>query len=135
MLKQITDHKQAPVIIGLLLPLAGLAVATLFPKQMIIEFAAILLSIIAAIYIGFSIADGRKTVQWTEIGVAIAFMLIALFGLWINPWFLVAGYISHGLWDWLHHADHVELEIATWYPPFCAVVDLVLGIGLIYWII
>lgn len=124
-----------PVIIGLALAASTLLTLTRFSPQMVIALAAILLAIIAAIYIGFAIADGRGAVQRLEIATAVLFIMIALAGLWVNPWLLVLGYIGHGIWDWLHHANHIQTEVVGWYPPFCAIYDIVVAIGLIFWIV
>ena len=121
--------------IGLFLGFVTLIGLALFTQQKMIEFLTVLLAVIAAVYIGFAIVDSRKLVKWMEIGTAVLFILVALAGLWFNPWLLVLGYIGHGLWDWLHHADHIDTQVASWYPPLCAIYDFVVGIGLIFWII
>lgn len=132
---KLINQKTLPIIIGAILPISGLFLATLFPKQMVLEFAAILLGVIAAIYIGFGISDGRAPIKWVEILAATGFIFLALLGLWVNPWLLFIGYIGHGIWDWFHHTAHIQTKVASWYPPFCAVVDVVLGVGLLFWII
>jgi hypothetical protein len=41
------------------------------------------------------------------------------------------GFIAHGAWDWLHHNDHGFTRVRNWYPPFCAVADVVIGVPLL----
>jgi len=101
---------------------------------MVVEFTSILLAVIAAVYVGFSLADDRESIRRMEIVTAIVFIILALLGLWVNPWLLVTGYIGHGIWDWLHHTRHVRTEVVGWYPPFCAIYDFLVGLGILFWI-
>ena len=41
------------------------------------------------------------------------------------------GFLAHGAWDWVHHDDHGPTHVRTWYPPFCVVVDVVIGLPLL----
>jgi Family of unknown function (DUF6010) len=123
-----------PIGIGLVLGLVTLGFTSILPTAMAFDFFAVLLAIIAAIYVGFAIADGRDGIKWIEISTAVIFIIVALLGLWISPWILIAGYLAHGLWDWLHHAQHIQTDVQNWYPPFCAVYDVVVGLGLLFWI-
>jgi hypothetical protein len=83
---------------------------------------AIGLVLIAAVYIGFAVADGRRVVLGVEIAVAAAFVIIATAGAAGSPWLLVVGLLGHGLKDlWQHRRQFVENT--RWWPPFCAVVD------------
>jgi hypothetical protein len=85
---------------------------------------AIGLAMIAAIYIGFSVADGRGKVIAVETLVATGFVMIAAAGVTGSAWLLVAGLAGHGLKDiWQHHTGFVSNT--RWWPPFCASVDFV----------
>jgi hypothetical protein len=81
------------------------------------------LAIIAAVYIGFAVADGRSVVIATEIGVASAFIVLATAAIkW--PWLVVIGLVAHGVKDaWQHRTQFVVNT--RWWPPFCLVVDFV----------
>ncbi len=82
------------------------------------------LTLIAAVYVGFSVADGRRTVIAVETGVASAFVVIAAVAVTGPAWLLVAGLAAHGLKDlWQHRTGFVAGT--RWWPSFCAVVDLV----------
>ena len=54
---------------------------------------------IASVYIGFAVADGRRTVLAVEIGVASMFVIIAAAAVTGTPWLLVVGLAGHGLKD------------------------------------
>jgi len=82
------------------------------------------LVLIAAVYIGFAVADGRPTVIAVETGVASVFVVIAAAAVTGSGWLLVAGLAGHGLKDlWQHRTAFVANT--RWWPPFCAAVDFV----------
>jgi hypothetical protein len=82
------------------------------------------LALIAAVYIGFSVADGRPKVIVVETGVATAFLVVAAAAVTGSAWLIVAGLAGHGLKDlWQHHTGFVVNT--RWWPPFCATVDFV----------
>jgi hypothetical protein len=81
-----------------------------------------LLCLIAAVYIGFAVADGRPTVIAVECLVAGVFVVLAAAGVTATVWLLVAGYAGHGFKDfWQHRRQYVANT--RWWPPFCAAVD------------
>ena len=87
---------------------------------------AVGLAFIAAVYIGFSVADGRSRVIVVESIVAGAFAVIAGVGVTGSAWVLVAGFAGHGVKDlWQHRTQYVDNT--RWWPPFCAVVDVVVA--------
>jgi hypothetical protein len=82
------------------------------------------LILIAAVYIGFSVADGRSRVIVVETGVATVFVVIAAAAVTNSAWLIVAGLAGHGLKDlWQQHSGFVVNT--RWWPPFCATVDFV----------
>ena len=90
---------------------------------------AVGLILIAAVYIGFAVADGRRIVLVVECCVATLFVLLAAAGLTGPFWLLVAGYAGHGLKDlWQHRTQFVRGT--RWWPPFCAAVDVVVAVVL-----
>ena len=80
------------------------------------------LAVIAAIYIGFAVADGRPQIIAVEAGVAAAFIVVAAVAVTGSAWWLVAGLAGHGLKDvWQHRTEFVANT--RWWPPFCATID------------
>jgi hypothetical protein len=80
------------------------------------------LVLIAAVYIGFAVADGRRNVLAVETGVTSMFVVVAAAAVTATPWLLVLGLVGHGLKDlWQHHSHFVANT--RWWPPFCLVVD------------
>jgi hypothetical protein len=84
------------------------------------------LAVIAAIYIGFAVADGRAFVIAVESAVATAFVVVAAAAITGSPWLLVVGLAGHGVKDlWQHRRQFVANT--RWWPPFCLVVDWVVA--------
>jgi hypothetical protein len=83
---------------------------------------AIGLALIASVYIGFAVADGRPLVIAAESGVAATFVVVAAAGVTGSPWLLVGGLVGHGFKDlWQHRRKFVANT--RWWPPFCLAVD------------
>jgi hypothetical protein len=72
---------------------------------------ALSLTLIAAVYIGFAVADGRPVVIAVEAGIAGVFVVVA-----------AAGLTGHGFKDLWQERRHYVAN-TRWWPPFCLVVD------------
>lgn len=82
------------------------------------------LAVIAPVYIGLAVADGRSSVIAVESGVALAFVVVAAAGVTGTAWLLVLGLAAHGVKDaWQQRRQYVRGT--RWWPPFCAAVDWV----------
>jgi hypothetical protein len=85
---------------------------------------ALSIALIAAVYIGFAVADGRPRVLAVETAVAAVFVVVGAAGVTGPAWLLVAGFIGHGVKDlWQHRTQFVANT--RWWPPFCLVIDWV----------
>jgi hypothetical protein len=91
---------------------------------------ALLLCFIAAVYVGFAVADGRPRIIAIECAIAAVFVLLAAASVTATAWLLVIGYAGHGLKDFWQ-ARHQFVANTRWWPPFCACVDLVVAVVLI----
>ena len=124
---------RVPLVAGAVIGLAQAATPFAFWWLPPATVYALGLVFIAAIYIGFSVADGRWHVIAAEVAVATVFVLVAAVAVTGPAWLLVAGLTGHGLKDlWQHRTRFVTGT--RWWPPFCAAVDFVvaaiLGIAL-----
>jgi hypothetical protein len=91
---------------------------------------ALELVLIAAVYIGFAVADGRPRVIAVESAVAGVFVVLGATAVTGTIWLLVLGYAGHGLKDaWQERRQYVANT--RWWPPFCATVDWLVAAGLI----
>jgi hypothetical protein len=88
------------------------------------------LTLIAAVYIGFAVADGRPTVIAVETGIAAVFVVVAAAGVTGPAWLLALGLAGHGFKDLWQHRSHYVAN-TRWWPPFCLVVDWVVAAILI----
>ena len=85
---------------------------------------ALSLVLIAAVYIGFAVADGRPAVIAVEAGIAGVLVVVAAAGVTGPAWLLVLGLAGHGFKDLWQHRRHYVAN-TRWWPPFCLVVDWV----------
>jgi len=91
---------------------------------------ALLLCFIAAVYVGFAVADGRPHVIAIESVIAAGFVLLASASVTGTAWLLVGGYVGHGVKDYWQERHHFVAN-TRWWPPFCACVDWVVALVLI----
>jgi hypothetical protein len=84
------------------------------------------LALIASIYVGFAVSDGRVKVIAVETGVAFSFVVVAAAAITATPWLLVVGFAGHGAKDLWQHRTHF-VHNTRWWPPFCATVDFVVA--------
>jgi len=82
------------------------------------------IALIAAVYIGFAVADGRPAVIAVETTVAGAFVVLAAAGVTGSAWLIVIGFVGHGLKDLWQHRHHYVAN-TRWWPSFCMTVDFV----------
>ena len=115
---------RTPVAWGAVFGVLQVASPLAFPWLGATTVYALGLVLIAAIYLGFAVADGRAHVLAVETAVASAFVVTAAAGLSVSPWLVVAGLAGHGVKDtWQHSTQFVAGT--RWWPPFCAAVDVV----------
>ena len=85
---------------------------------------AMSLALIAAVYIGLAVADGRPAVIAVECTVAGAFVVLAAAVIIGSAWLVVIGFVGHGLKDLWQHRSHYVAN-TRWWPPFCMTIDWV----------
>jgi hypothetical protein len=82
---------------------------------------------IAGVYAGFAVADGRPKVITVEIAVISVFVLLAAISVTGSVWVLVLAYLGHGAKDfWQERTGFVANT--RWWPPFCAAVDWLVAV-------
>lgn len=99
-----------------------------YPAQ---DYYGILLAMIAGVYIGFAVNDGRRHLLVLEIAVALGFCALVFLGMWKWPILIALGYFLHAVWDFLHHPLKLGARTRQWYPPACVIYDVLVG-GFIY---
>lgn len=91
---------------------------------------ALSLALIAAVYIGFAVADGSPRVIAVECAVAGVFVVLAATAVTATAWILVLGFAAHGFKDTWQQRSHYVAN-TRWWPPFCAAVDWLVAVILI----
>ena len=120
----------APVVWGVILGVLQTASPLVFWWLDAATVYALGIMVIAAIYVGFAVSDGRTRVIVTETAVATVFIVIAAVAITGSPWLLVVGFFGHGLKDlWQHRRQFVANT--RWWPPFCLVIDWVVAAALV----
>ena len=95
-------------------------------------FAGVLLGAVGAVYFRFAVADGRSSAIAVQAVSAACFGLVAYLGVRQGSDALIgAGFAAHACWDVLHHEGRGPTAVRSWYPPFCATIDLVIAVPLL----
>ena len=118
-----------PARIGAGLALASLPAHFLLSSTASHQLGTVMLVLVAGIYVGFAVQDGRDKILAIEGLIALSFVAAALAALWVSAWAIPAAYALHGFWDLAHHR-HVATAMPAWYVHFCAVFDWVFAAGL-----
>jgi hypothetical protein len=122
-----------PILTGVGVGVASLAPHFFLPPEASLGFAAVLVALIAGVYFGFAVMNGSARDQFVEFNVTGGFTVAALLGLLLWPILLPLAYFGHGLWDLAHHnrARLSLVRIPRWYVPWCVVIDVIIGTGLL----
>ena len=116
------------MIVGVTLAAPAVGLVYALSRQRGLDFLALQLAAIAAVYAGSSLTDGRVSVVALEVIGVVAFFSFSLFGRWGSPALLALGYFAHGAWDAVHHLGAIPTFLPDWYAPFCLAYDWVVGV-------
>jgi hypothetical protein len=118
--------------VGLVSGLAAIAFAALLPDAVAYIYLGAQLAGIGWVYFGFGVAVGRPAASAGLVASASVFLTVGLLGAYHQSTLLLGvGFIAHGGWDWVHHDGHGPTHVRGWYPPFCVVADVVIGLPLL----
>lgn len=122
-----------PILTGIAVGAGSLLPHVFLPREASIGFAAILIAVIAGIYFGFAAVDGSQRDQIVELTVTSLFAVAGLLGLLYWPLLLPIAYLAHAGWDLAHHhrGRLALVAIPRWYVPWCVVIDVIIGMGLL----
>lgn len=85
-----------------------------------------ILIVIASYYVLFAIMGGGGPLI-AEFSIAIAFLVAAIFSFRTNLWVAAAAIVAHGVQDLFHGQIVHNPGVPTWWPMFCASIDVVIG--------
>ena len=122
-----------PILTSIAIGVGSLLPHAFLPRQASLAFAAVLIALVAGIYFGFAVVNGTGRDQLVEFTVAGLFAVSGLLGLLYWPLVLPLAYLAHAGWDLAHHnrARLSLVAIPRWYVPWCAVIDVIVGVGLL----
>jgi hypothetical protein len=119
----------AALVAGVIFGTVTLIIPSLLSADTAFGLLAILLGMIASVYLGYALNDGRlRTFQIEYVGMVV-FAALATIALARDSAALLAmGYLAHGLWDLLHHRSSVDTHMPRWHVPVCLGYDTVVAI-------
>lgn len=98
----------------------------------------LILSSFPMFYFAFSIYAGDMDVLTREIVFAIPIFVICILSAVKNLRFsgvlLGLGYLGHGVYDGLHESIFHNPGMPSWWPVFCGVIDVLVGIYILYFV-
>jgi hypothetical protein len=115
------------MIVGIVMAAPMLGLVYVISRQRGLDFIALQLGAIAAVYAGSSLAGGGFSVVAVEVVGVFAFVAVSLFGRWGSPAILAAGYFGHAAWDVFHDLGAIPTFLPGWYAPFCLAYDCLFG--------
>ena len=110
---------QMEYLIGLILSLAVVGLATVVGFDRARAFYPTVMIVVASYYVLFAAMGASRRTLVIEIVIAGAFLLVAVFGFRKNFWFVVAALIGHGVFDFVHHLFIDNPGVPHWWPGFC----------------
>jgi hypothetical protein len=119
----------AALLAGAVLGLATDAVALALPRQQARQLAAATLAAAGGVYLGFAVADGRRSALLAQAGELLGFTALAVQR--DSPGLLGAVWLAHVTWDALHHRGRGPTPVRSWYPPLCIGYDVAVAVPLL----
>ena len=123
-----------PGITGaLILVLLTVVLLQILPGEQALDFLAAVLVAAGAVYIGAALAGDDNSTLALEVTAGVAFIGVALLGLWYAVAILAWGYFAHGAWDFLHHRGIAGANAGKTFPVLCWVYDRTIAVVILLW--
>lgn len=117
---------RSEVWVALGLSALSIIVHVIIPRDISHDLFAVVLGALGGVYLGGALRGGNRVdIAVTAIG-ALLCVVLAVIGLRGPAWITGAGLLLHAVWDWIHHAMR-RGTVGRWWPPFCAIYDVVVG--------
>ena len=122
----------AALLAGAVLGLASDAVLLALPAQQARRLSGAGLAATGGVYLGFAVADGRRSALLVQAGELLGFTALAALAVQRDsPGLLGAGWLAHPIWDALHYRGRGPTRVRSWYPPACISYDVALAAPLL----
>ena len=113
----------------------GLLIITRFNQQRYQQkprFYPLLLATFPLYYWLFAVWTGNLQVLIQEVVAGSIFLLFVAVVMRASETkqllLLSFGFIAHGVYDMLHHRIHAQTAAPVWWPEFCGVIDVIIGL-------
>jgi hypothetical protein len=117
------------ILIGLSSGIVTILIVSIFKRIDKNIIFGLILSGIGLLYVGFTWSN--LTVAIISFVQAFFFLLLAYFGIKKVPWFLIAGFFLHGIWDLFFSRVGDSQLLPPHYDLFCLTYDFIIGIYLL----
>ncbi len=112
-------------IIGVSASVFTILVFTIFKRLDKNVIYSLILAAIGFLYVGYTWSDISALI--INLLQALLFLMLAYFGIKKNSYYMIAGYILHGGWDFMYgHVGDPGL-IPPDYDMFCSTYDFIIG--------
>ena len=118
----------APVVIGIVLAPAIVALGRLSGLDRDRALYPVALIVIAAYYVLFATMGGAEALP-SELIAATVFVVVAIVGFRTSLGWVAAGIAGHGVFDWVVHPRLIANPgMPVFWPAFCGSIDVALGV-------
>jgi len=97
-------------------------------------FYPTVLIVVAHYYVLFAVMGGTMHALVIELGVMIAFLVVAVAGFKRNLWLVAAALVGHGVFDIFHAGLVTNAGMPEYWPAFCMSYDIGAG-GILAWLL
>jgi Family of unknown function (DUF6010) len=120
------------MLAGAVLGLVSDAVLRALPRQPARLLSGAGLAATGGVYLGFAVADGRRSALLVQSGELLGFAALAALAVQRDsPGLLGAGWMAHTTWDALHYGGRGPTRVRPWFPAFCIGYDAALAAPLL----
>ena len=119
-----------PIYSGIVLALVLAVSSRLLRFDQDRSYYAVVLIVIAAYYVLFAFIANEAIFE--EVMIALFFTVLAITGALRWPVLLGVGIVLHGVFDMAHGSIINNPGVPVWWPSFCASVDIVLGVWVVF---
>ncbi|MEJ2361234.1 MAG: hypothetical protein P8Z75_07380 [Gammaproteobacteria bacterium] len=91
------------------------------------DFYGVLLVMVAGVYVGLALADGRRSLLILELLAALGFCAVVLLGMWWKDIVLVYAFFLQAIWHLVHFQYRRIFRVKTWYPLTGMLYDGIVG--------
>lgn len=116
-----------PALAGIVVASAIIIAAKAFKFDRDRSFYPVILIVIASYYPLFALI--ARDAVLIELTIAGVFFLIAVSGTLRFKWLIGIGLMLHGGLDMVYYIHPLSTGVPHWWPVFCAVVDVILGVA------